>query len=335
MERRTGQHGRAAAAAVALLPLAACGGVQSALDPAGPEARAVARLFWGMTAGGAVIWLAVVLAYLHARRARRAVWSPVAAGRLVLWGGAVLPAAVLLGLLAWTLWLMPALRPWTEPGTPDLRVEVTARQYWWEVVYHRDDGPPVVTANALRLPVGATVELALASPDVIHSFWVPPLGGKMDMIPGRVNRLLVSADTAGAWRGACAEYCGTAHALMAFEVAAEPAEAFAAWLAAEAAPSPGVDAPGTAAGAEAFLAEGCGACHTVRGTEAAGRIGPDLSHVGARATIAAGTLPRARESLARFIADPAAVKPGALMPAYAMLPPERIDAIAGWLEGLK
>jgi cytochrome c oxidase subunit II len=316
--------------AVAAL-LAGCAGQQSALDPAGPEARAVARLFWLMTGAGMLIWAAVVAAYLHAGRRRRRVWSQAAAGRLVLWGGAVAPAVLLLALLGYALWLMPALRPWGDGRAAGLVVDVTARQYWWEVVYHTQDGPPVRTANEVRLPVGVPVEFRLASPDVIHSFWIPPLGGKMDMIPGRTNRLLLEADAPGSWRGACAEYCGTSHALMAFSVIAEPPDAFAAWLAAEAAPSPGAEAPGR----EVFLAEGCGACHAVRGTEAEGRVGPDLSHVGARPTIGAGALPRSVESLARFIAAPHAVKPGVLMPAYDMLPPDRIEAVAGWLEGLK
>lgn len=329
--RRRHPPTRTPALALALLALAACSGAQSALAPAGPEARAVAGLFWLMAAAGALIWLAVVLAYLHARRRGRRAWSPEAAGRLVLWAGAVFPATVLLGLLAYALWLMPALRPWTAPETPGLVVEVTGRQYWWEITYHPEGAPPVPSANALRLPAGVPVELRLASPDVIHSFWVPALAGKMDMIPGRTNRLLVEADAPGRWTGACAEYCGTAHALMRLEVAAESPEAFAAWLAAEAAPSPGAAAPG----AEAFLAEGCGACHTVRGTAATGRVGPDLSHLGARPRIAAGTLPRSPETLARFIADPAAMKPGARMPGYAMLDPARLALIAGWLEGLR
>jgi cytochrome c oxidase subunit 2 len=311
--------------------LGGCAGAQSALDPAGPEARAVAGLFWVMTAAGAAIWLAVVLAYLYAKRRDRRVWSGEAAGRLVLWAGAVFPASVLFMLLGYALWLMPGLRPWTSPQGPGLVVEVTGHQYWWDVVYRPEHGPPVVTANALRLPVGTPVEFRLASPDVIHSFWIPALGGKMDLIPGRTNRLLLTADRPGSWRGACAEFCGSSHALMAFDVAADPPESFDAWLAAEAAPSPGADAPGR----DAFLAEGCGACHTVRGTEADGRVGPDLSHVGSRLTIGAGTLPRSPETLARFITDPAAVKPGAGMPAYEMLAPARIDEIARWLEGLK
>lgn len=226
---------------------------------------------------------------------------------------------------------MPGLRPWAEGRPAVLVVEVTGRQYWWEITYHPPGGAPITTANELRLPVGEPVEFRLASPDVIHSFWIPPLGGKMDMIPGCVNRLTLEADRPGTFRGACAEYCGTSHALMTLTAVAEDAEAFARWLAAEASPSPGIGA----AGADAFLEEGCGACHTVRGTEAAGRVGPDLSHYGARATLGAGTLPRSPANTARFVANPVAVKPGAEMPAYDMLSAERLLMIANWLEGLR
>ncbi|TPE51663.1 cytochrome c oxidase subunit II [Amaricoccus solimangrovi] len=286
-----------------------------------------------MVIAGAFIWLGVLLAYLHARRPRRARWSDQAAGRLILWAGAVFPTTVLGALLTYALWLMPGLRPWAEAEPPGLVVEVTGHQFWWEITYRTADGAIVASANELRLPVGTPVELRLASPDVIHSFWIPPLAGKMDMIPGRVNRLTVTAERAGVFEGACAEYCGTSHALMRLVAVAEEPEAFRAWLAAEAAPSPGVAAHPE--GRDAFVAEGCGACHTVRGTEADGRVGPDLSHLGARRSLGADTLPLSEAAIARFIADPAAVKPGALMPAYDMLPDTRRAAIAAWLGGLR
>jgi cytochrome c oxidase subunit 2 len=278
-----------------------------------------------------VIWLAVVMAYLHARRRKRHVWSEAAAGRLILWGGVALPVAVLLALLSYALWLMPILRPWAAERAPGLVVEVTGHQYWWEIIYYPANGPPVHSANELHMPAGTPVEFRLASPDVIHSFWLPTLGGKMDMIPGRTNHLFLEADRPGTWRGACAEYCGTSHALMTLTATADDPVAFESWLAAEATPSPGI----AALGREAFLAEGCGACHTVRGTEADGLVGPDLSHLGSRTTIGAGTLPRSAATIARFIAEPSEVKPGARMPAYDMLDTARIATIAAWLEGLE
>lgn len=318
-------------AATAASILAGCAGPQSALDPAGPEAAAIARLFALMLAAGAVIWLAVVGAYLYARSRRRTAWSSASAARLILWCGAIGPTAALLALLTYALWLMPALRPWAAPADVTLTVEVTGYQYWWQVTYHPADAAPVTTANEVRVPVGERVGFLLRSHDVIHSFWIPPFGGKMDLIPGRTNRLTLAADRPGRFRGACAEFCGTAHAQMAFDVVAMEPDAFRAWLAAEAAPSPGVDAPGR----EAFLANGCGACHAVRGTPAGGTIGPDLSHLGGRASLAAGTLPRSPETIARFIAAPGAVKPGAAMPAYGMLPRDELAGIAAWLDGLE
>jgi cytochrome c oxidase subunit 2 len=319
-----------ASAAAAAGLLAGCDGPRSALDPAGPQAAAIAELFYIMTAAGAAIWLAVIGGYLYARRRGRRPWSDEAGGRLILWCGAILPSALLLVLLTYALWLMPGLRPLATAETPRLRIEVTGHQYWWEVVYHAPDGRAVVGANEVRMPAGERVEFVLESQDVIHSFWIPPLGGKMDMIPGRTNRLTLLADAPGTFIGNCAEYCGTSHALMALAaVAMEPA-GFDAWLAEHAEPSAGVDGEGQAA----FLANGCGACHTVLGTPARGRIGPDLSHVGSRWSLAAGTLPVTADSIARFVANPGAVKPGANMPAYGMLPEDELQAIATWLAGL-
>ena len=170
----------------------------------------------------------------------------------------------------------------------------------------------VVSANEVRVPVGERVEFVLESPDVIHSFWIPPLGGKMDMIPGRTNRLSLQADRAGTFRGQCAEYCGVSHALMAFTVLAMPAAEFQDWLEDARRPADGARRPGL----EIFEANGCGACHTIRGTAAGGAVGPDLSHLGGRGSIGAGVLPMSAASIARFITEPEAVKPGVAMPGY-------------------
>jgi cytochrome c oxidase subunit 2 len=310
-----------------------CSGVQSALDTAGEEAGQVAELFWVMAAACSFIWLAVVVLLIHATRRRRAVVDERAAGRLIFWCGAAIPSALLFLLLAYALWLMPALRPFAQAGEPAaLRIEVTGEQFWWRVAYHPADGDaPVFSANEIRLPVGERVQFALGSTDVIHSFWIPSLGGKMDMIPGRTNRLSLVAAKPGAYRGACTEYCGTSHALMAFTVVAmEPGE-FRQWLEAQAAPSTGLSAPG----GELFLRHGCGSCHRVAGTEADGMVGPDLSHVGSRQTLGAGILPNDPEALRGLIAHPHLIKPGSKMPAFSMLPEEDIAAIAAWLRGLE
>ncbi len=318
-----------------MLPLAilgGCSGIQSALDPVGDEAATVARLFWVMTVAGAMVWAAVVGTLIYATRERRRVQSEHAAGLLILWGGALIPALLLALLLTYAFWLMPNIRPWSAPGEPSgLRIEVEGEQFWWRVRYRPAHGPPVNAANEIRLPVGERVEFILTSSDVIHSFWIPVLGGKMDMIPGRANRLTLKATKTGTYRGPCTEFCGTSHALMAFSVVVMEPDDFHAWLARQAEPSPGAGAPGS----ELFMANGCSACHTVRGTQAAGEVGPDLSHVGSRVTLAAGTLPVNAEAIAGFISDPDVIKPGSQMPPFRMLPEADIAAIASYLEGLK
>jgi cytochrome c oxidase subunit 2 len=309
-----------------------CSGVQSALDPAGEEALQILGIFQAMLVGGAAIWLSVLALLLYAIRQERRPFSEAASSKLILWGGAVFPAATLLLLLAFGLWQMPSLRPAAQAASADgLRIEVTGRQYWWNVVYRMPDGSSVVSANEIRLPVGERVELLLKSDDVIHSFWIPTLAGKVDMIPGRTNRLSLLATKRGSFRGPCAEYCGASHALMAFSaIAMEPA-AFRQWLETKARPSVGA----ARSGQRLFIQHGCGACHRVAGSEAQGSIGPDLSHLGSRATLGAGILPNTEETIARFITDPGAIKPGAKMPAFGMLPPEDIEAIAIYLKGLE
>jgi cytochrome c oxidase subunit II len=310
-----------------------CSGIQSALDPGGQEAHQVATLFWVMAACGGLIWLVVVGLLVHATRTWRAVVSESSASRLILWCGAAIPALLLFLLLGYALWLMPSLRPFAQADEPaGLRIEVTGEQFWWRVAYNPANGTrPILSANEIRLPAGERVEFLLKSTDVIHSFWIPSLGGKMDMIPGRVNRLSLLATKPGSYRGPCAEYCGTSHALMAFSVVVMEPEAFHAWLAEKSVPSTGVASPGR----DLFLRNGCGACHRVAGTEADGAVGPDLSHAGSRATMGAGILPNDEEALRSFIARPHLIKPGSKMPPFDMLPEQDIAEMAAWLRGLQ
>lgn len=313
--------------------LASCAGVQSAIDPAGDEATRVATLFWVMTVGGLLIWAAVVVLSLYASRWKRDPISDAAAGRIILWAGVAFPVTVLSALLVYALWLMPSLRPFAGNEEAGLRVEIIGSQFWWRVVYRRDGAEPVVSANEVRLPVGERVEFSLQSADMIHSFWIPALGGKMDLIPGRTNRLSLLATKAGTYRGQCAEFCGTSHALMAFSAVAMEPDAFEAWLDARRRPSAGADAQG--AGSALFMREGCGSCHTVAGTPAAGTAGPDLSHIGSRLTIGAGLLANDAEALARFTAHSASLKAGSQMPAYLGLSEDELSDIAAWLERLQ
>ncbi|WP_245469838.1 cytochrome c oxidase subunit II [Mesorhizobium sp. M7A.F.Ca.MR.362.00.0.0] len=310
-----------------------CSGAQSALDPAGEEARQIADLFWLMAIAGGLIWLTVIGLLVHAIRHERTPIDEHIASRLIFWGGAAIPSLLLFLLLGYALWLMPGLRPFAGAVEADgLRIEVTGEQFWWRVAYHpADGGVPILSANEIRLPVGERVEFLLKSTDVIHSFWIPALGGKMDMIPGRVNRLSLLATKPGTYRGPCAEYCGTSHALMTFTAVAMQPAAFREWLAVRANPSPGASLPGR----DIFLRNGCGACHRVAGTQAEGGVGPDLSHMGSRGTIGAGVLPTDDEAVRSFIAHSHLIKPGSKMPDFNMLPQQDIAEIAAWLKGLE
>lgn len=323
-------------------------GPQSALHPASAEADRIAELFWVMAGAGAAIWIAMLALAAYAVLHRPQPHSPRMSRWVILGGGVIFPVLVLTSLIAWSLPVLPALR---VPVAPDaLRIHVSGEQWWWRVRYESGHAAtsdaPIELANEIRLPRGERVELRLTSPDVIHSFWVPNLGGKMDMIPGRENRLAVQPLRTGIFRGACAEFCGTSHALMKLlVVVVEPAE-FDAWLAAQARdarPAPRAmdghahDAVTAAvdAGARAFVANGCGACHAVRGTVSRGRFGPDLTHVGSRLALAAGTLPNDAASLRRWIAHARHVKPEATMPSFDVLPDSEIADIAAYLGSLQ
>jgi cytochrome c oxidase subunit 2 len=322
------------------------------LDPAGRAAEDIAEIFWWMTAGGIVIWVAVVALTIWAIRTppedppvkgtgtfSKSEKEPVPSHNqrrtsfLIIGGGAVVPTIVLTFLLIYGLAPIPALLAPAPEGS--LKILVSGEQWWWRVRYHPSGGEPVVLANEIRLPIGETVEFRLESPDVIHSFWIPSLGGKIDMIPGRVTRIALTPTKTGVFRGACAEYCGTSHALMSFYVVVHKKEDFARWLAHQQAAALPPGARVAARGGELFLANGCGACHTIRGTPATGVVGPDLTHVGSRVSIGAGALPNSAETLRRWIARTEHVKPGVLMPAFGMLPHEELQAMAIYLEGLK
>ncbi|RXT54389.1 cytochrome c oxidase subunit II [Bosea sp. Tri-44] len=316
---------------VGLAGVSACS-PQSALAPAGDEAEKIALLSWILFAGGATI-LSLVLAVLGG-----AIWGPARIRRvlsgdgLIRWGGIVFPVITLSILLGYGLWLMRETI--AAPTPPELRIDVTGEQWWWRIIYHREGAAPVSEANEIRIPVGRDIEFTLRSNDVIHSFWVPSLGGKLDMIPGRTNRLRLKADRPGIYRGQCAEYCGGPHALMALEIVAVPQAEFDAWLAA--ADQRGRPAEGRLVrGEQLFLSAGCGACHAVRGTQAAGVIGPDLSRVGGRRFLGAATVPHTPENLAGFIINPQTVKPGALMPPFAIFSAEEISALTSYLGSLR
>lgn len=330
MQRRAFSGSRISYAVSGLL-LSACEGPQSALDPAGRGAARLADLFWAMTVGGGAIWLVVVGLALYATYFARRALSPKGGKLLIIGGGVVFPVVVLAGLLTYSLSILPEFLAAAPEGA--LEIQVTGHQWWWRVRYLRDGKTPVDLANEIRVPAGRAVEFQLESRDVIHAFWIPALGGKMDMIPGRRTRLVLEPARIGVYRGVCAEYCGTSHALMSFPVVVEEESAFERWLAAQAEP---VRAPAeelAIRGEELFIANGCGACHTVRGTAADGVVGPDLTHVGSRLSV--GALATDRDAFRRWITRTSDLKPNVHMPSFGMLPGEEVEALAAYLEGLE
>ena len=223
----------------------------------------------------------------------------------------------------------------TNPGNEALQIRVTGHQWWWEVQY-RDSLPQhwVTTANEIHIPVGRPVAFELVSTDVIHSFWPPNLSPKRDQIPGDENSLWFQADSAGTYRGQCAEFCGHQHAKMAFLVVAEPPSQFAAWLAGQRDTAPTPTDSLARRGRDVFLASTCVMCHAISGTPAGSRIGPDLTHLASRRTLAAGTLANTRSNLTGWIVDPQVIKPGVKMPPNRFSGPDLI-ALVAYLETLK
>ena len=313
--------------AVCLPVLSACNRHQSTLAPFGEEADKVRSIAIVLVVGSVILAAGLALLMRHAMRAPEGQLTHKGGMKMVLWLGGIGPSILLLGLL---LYALPAMRP-IPVANADLRIGVEGEQFWWRVRYAPPGGSVVEAANELRLPVGRTVELSLRGADVIHSFWVPGLAGKMDMIPGRTNRLVVRATKAGTYRGVCAEFCGLGHALMAFDVVAMEPAAFERWLAAQARPA----TPTASPGARLFASYGCSGCHSFRGIGPVAKIGPDLTHFGSRATLAAGILPTTHANIAGFVRDPGKTKPGVRMPAFPQMSAAEADQIASYLQGLK
>jgi cytochrome c oxidase subunit II len=288
-----------------------------------------------MMVGSAIIFAVVVMLMLIAvvrnrgqrgdAPSRRRVGS-----RLVVVAGAVIPAVVLTVLFVATVETLPPTAA-ARGGRGDLRIEVTGREWFWDVDYPDEH---FRTANEIHIPVGEPVSFGLRTDDVIHSFWVPRLNRKVDMIPGETNHVVLEANAPGTYRGQCAEFCGVGHATMGFTVIAQSKAAFAAWLADQERPAA---APATAdleAGQQVLLGSSCVYCHTISGTNATGRVGPDLTHVGSRQMIAAATLLNGPGQLGGWILDPQHVKPGNRMPATNLTGPE-LQSLIAYLLSLK
>jgi cytochrome c oxidase subunit II len=250
--------------------------------------------------------------------------DPPLARRLVLWGGAIVPLAVLVGLFALILHTIPSTSA-AQATKGRLTIKVVGRQWFWDVFYPQQH---FASANELHIPVGVPVRLEARTADVIHSFWVPALNRKIDMIPGKKNHILLQANRAGTYRGQCAEFCGLEHGEMAFIVVAEPRARFRRWVARQQKQSAG------GSGASVFMQVGCGSCHRIRGTKARGDVGPDLTHVGSRAYLAAGATVNDEESLREWIRDPQHVKPGVKMPGLS-LTNDQVRRLAAYLRSLR
>jgi cytochrome c oxidase subunit 2 len=323
-----------------MLPLCSCNGWQSALDPHGESAISLKALILLIVTVCSVVWMLVMIALIlalrrsHPPRPRPLQRDPRTARRM---GATVIAAvaatvAVISGLTVASFFTTRAL---AVAGRDDLTIKVSGLQWWWNVEYFgATPDQNFTTANEIHIPVGRTVRFQLEGDDVIHSFWVPSLAGKQDLIPGRPNELSVRAERAGVYRGQCAEFCGLQHAHMAFFVIAENESDFDKWANAQRRPAAQPTDADAVAGQQAFLSKPCAACHAIRGTKATGTSGPDLTHVGSRKYIGAGLFETTRGSLAAWIADPQTLKPGNNMP-LVPLSQQDLLSISAYLASLK
>lgn len=309
--------------------LGGCGGQQSMLHPQGPVAESIATLWWVMFWGALVILLLVMAALWYAMFRSPQKRLQLRHLSFQVGAGLAFPIVALTVLLVYGT---DVGRRITAAFDDPLVIHVIGHQWWWEVRYPAaNDEPEVHTANELHLPVDVPVEFVITSADVVHSFWIPNLGGKVDMIPGRTNTLRLSASSAGRFRVQCSEFCGSQHARMGMWAIAETPADFARWRRDRAASATPVAGPGVTA----FIERGCGDCHSVRGTAALGTTAPELSHLAARPTLGAMTLPFNAANLRAWLADHGhTVKPGSLGPQPRALDAADVEHIAGFLERL-
>lgn len=325
----------------------------------GSAAELIAQLGTTLYIGAALIFALVMALAIYGVFARA---REIDAQRWIVGGGIALPVVLLSGLLVYSLAVSNGIAAMgtsralqlfldcfgigtaasgerSVPGygrSDRIRVHVVGKQWWWEVRYELPRGDTsVVLANEVHIPVDRPVEILLSSTDVIHSFWVPALAGKVDMIPGRTTRLVVQTSEPGTFRGQCAEYCGAQHALMALFVVAESAAEFDVWLARQAQPASVPADPFLELGYDAFFKGQCHECHAVRGTPATSAFGPDLTHVGARRSLAAGTIDNHIGTMAGWIAGAQDVKPGNHMPSMPVYSGHELRAVSAWLESLQ
>jgi cytochrome c oxidase subunit II len=312
--------------------LAGCGGDQNTLAAKSHPQQEITRVFWvvfGFSCFGfGVIVLLLTLGWWRRNRPSLPGGGGERAATFVVIGaGVALPIALLVALFVWSDLIVIKSTAAPAPGSTEMTIHVTGHQWWWEVRY---DGTDVVTANEIHIPVRTRVDVRLSTADVIHSFWIPELNRKTDMIPGQANRQLLIANEPGTYRGQCAEFCGLQHAHMAVEVVAQPRAQFDAWLAAQRRPA----SAGASRGARIFQQQACSGCHAIRGTPAHGDVGPDLTHFASRSTIAALTEPNTRANVRYWIEHPQEVKPGSKMPDLELSDADW-NALTAYLETLR
>ncbi len=329
-----------AAATVAIAACSAGSGNQSVFRPVGPAAHTLSTLGWFVTIlfsiTTVIMW--IILGRLMVRRrgtlAEHEMWNAPDPKGWIIFGGILIPIITLTVVFIYSSQAMSAF-PMGHNGSDPPSIEVVGNQWWWEVDYlSKDVHNEVTSANEIHIPVGEPVDIDLETRDVIHSFWVPRLHGKVDLIPGQVNRIRIQADQPGVYRGQCAEYCGQQHAKMVLLVVAQPRGEYESWLARQrqeaAAPSTDVAREGQ----QLFLTHQCAMCHTVRGTEAMGNVGPDLTHLAGRKKIAA-SYDNDTANLGAWVTHAQSLKPGALMPNLTQFNGEQLRALVQYLQTLK
>jgi cytochrome c oxidase subunit 2 len=319
------------------LLIAGCGGTQSTLDPKSRASDEIATLWWWMLLIACVVFAGALglLGVAWVRRRRPGLpFVKDSGGRnlgLVVLFGILIPITVNVALFTVANFFVIKQTEAPAATTTPMTVQVIGRQWFWEIRY---PGTRAVTANEIHIPAHTRVNLVATTGDVIHSFWVPQLNRKIDMIPGRRNRILLESDKPGRYRGQCAEFCGLEHARMSMYVYVQQPAAFRRWLRGVSGPARAPSSALGRAGAAAFTRDGCASCHAIRGTSARGQVGPDLTHLGSRASIAALTLPNTAAALRDWLRDPQHSKPGNRMPDLG-LSARDIRALVAYLQGLK
>ena len=322
--------------ALAIPLLAGCGGNQNVLSPHSPAEHSISDLFWIMMIGSwialGVVAFFLMLGWFRRNRSGLPGGGGEQAGdALVIVLGMAVPILVLSALFWYSDVHVIGATSAPAANSTSMTVDVVGHQWFWEIRY---PGTKAVTANELHIPARTRVEVVAKTADVVHSFWVPDLNRKIDMIPGHPNRLLLYAARPGVYRGRCSEFCGLQHANMQLLVVAQPKDSFRRWLTHMASPAASPGGGSVRRGEEIFTKQACAGCHTIRGTDANGTVGPDLTHLQTRQSIAAGTLPNDEGDLRDWVRDPQHFKPGNKMPSLP-LSGSQLDALTAYLESLR